>query len=129
LKGVDFKFNSLKEVKTGSRSSLIFQLTLDRLILFLMQICLLRVVTFIDLSAPCSADSLKIFKELSKIYLGQILLRRSILYHLIFSKSLLLLTGCQFMYYILRITEMFSVSPLILLSHQFRYDSQSLAFN
>ena len=31
-----------------------FQLTLDRLILFFMQICLLKVVTFIDLSAPCS---------------------------------------------------------------------------
>ena len=48
-----------------------------------MQICLLKVVTFIDLSAPCSLSSqLENFKELSKIYLGQILLRRSLLYHL-----------------------------------------------
>jgi hypothetical protein len=30
-------------------------LTLDRLILFLMKSCLLKVVTFIDPSAPCSA--------------------------------------------------------------------------
>jgi hypothetical protein len=74
-----------------------FQFTLDRLILFLMKICLLRIVTFIDLSAPCSADSLtyslKFFYELSKIYLGQILLRRSIPHHLIFSKSLFLISN------------------------------------
>ena len=47
-----------------------------------MQIFLLRFVTFIDLSAPCSADSMKNVKELSKIYLGQISLRRLLPHHL-----------------------------------------------
>ena len=63
-----------------------FQVTLDRLILFLMQICLLEFVTFIDLSElaePCSLSwQLENFKELSKMYLGQILLRRSLPHHL-----------------------------------------------
>ena len=73
LKGGDFKFDSLKEFKTCSRST--FKLLIDT-----WQIDLLRVVTFIDMSAPCSADSLKIFKELSKL-LGQMLLRWSLPHH------------------------------------------------
>ena len=72
-----------------------FQLTLDRLISILMTICFLMVITFFDPSAPCSDDSSKFFYELSKIYLGQILLRWSISYHLIFSKSLLTLSYYQ----------------------------------
>ena len=54
MKRADFKFDPLREVKLVPDVLLNFQLTLDRLILFFMQICLHKVVTFIGLSAPCS---------------------------------------------------------------------------
>ena len=47
-----------------------FQLTLDRLILFFMQICLLKVVTFIDLSAPCSQLTAWKFQRTEQNILG-----------------------------------------------------------